>query len=40
VYDGPIFAGPVAHAKGQVVLREERFAYCDLLDAQEAAPAI
>jgi hypothetical protein len=33
VYDGPIFARPIAHSKGEVVLREERFAYCDLVDA-------
>jgi uncharacterized protein (TIGR00290 family) len=33
VYDGPIFARPIAHRKGEVVLRELRFAYCDLVDA-------
>ena len=32
VYDGPIFARPIAHKKGQIVLREERFAYCDLIE--------
>jgi len=32
VYDGPIFARSIAHSKGAVVLREERFAYCDLIE--------
>ena len=32
VSDGPIFATPVLHGVGEVVMREERFAYCDLLD--------
>jgi uncharacterized protein (TIGR00290 family) len=32
VYDGPIFSRPIIHRKGEVVLREERFAYCDLLE--------
>ena len=31
VFDGPIFARPVPITVGEVVLREERFAYCDLL---------
>jgi uncharacterized protein (TIGR00290 family) len=31
VHDGPIFRQPVAFSKGEVVLREERFAYCDLV---------
>ena len=31
VSDGPIFAAPVPYAAGDVTLREERFAYCDLL---------
>jgi uncharacterized protein (TIGR00290 family) len=30
VSDGPIFARPVPIAVGDVVLRDERFAYCDL----------
>jgi uncharacterized protein (TIGR00290 family) len=39
VYDGPIFARPITHSKGEVVLREERFAYCDLMEDQaEGAP--
>jgi uncharacterized protein (TIGR00290 family) len=33
VSDGPIFAGPIAVARGEVVLRDSRFAYCDLLPA-------
>jgi uncharacterized protein (TIGR00290 family) len=32
VSDGPIFSTPVRHGLGEVVMREERFAYCDLLD--------
>jgi uncharacterized protein (TIGR00290 family) len=32
VYDGPLFANPVAHVRGEVVLRDERFFYADLLD--------
>ena len=30
---GPIFRHPIAVTPGEVVLREERFAYCDLLPA-------
>lgn len=32
VYDGPLFANPVAHLRGEVVLRDERFHFADLLD--------
>jgi Predicted ATPases of PP-loop superfamily len=32
VYDGPLFAHPVAHERGEIVLRDERFVYADLLD--------
>ena len=32
VYDGPLFARPVAHERGEVVVRDERFVYADLLD--------
>jgi uncharacterized protein (TIGR00290 family) len=32
VFDGPIFPTLVSHRVGEVVMREERFAYCDLLD--------
>lgn len=31
VYDGPTFSKPVAFTKGEVVLRENRFWYCDLV---------
>ena len=35
VYDGPLFAAPVAHRRGDVVLRDERFAYADLVEPAE-----
>jgi uncharacterized protein (TIGR00290 family) len=38
VYDGPSFAYRVAHQLGDVVLRDERFAYADLIDSS-APPA-
>jgi len=31
VHDGPIFREPVAHRIGEVVLRDDRFCFCDLL---------
>jgi uncharacterized protein (TIGR00290 family) len=31
VYDGPIFSEPVSFTKGEIVLRENRFYYCDLM---------
>lgn len=31
VYDGPIFRERIPHRKGEVVLRDNRFFYCDLL---------
>jgi uncharacterized protein (TIGR00290 family) len=31
VYDGPIFKVPIIFAKGGVVLRDNRFYYCDLI---------
>ncbi len=34
---GPIFAGGIAVRTGEVVLRDDRFAYCDLLPATAAA---
>ena len=34
VYDGPIFREPILHTKGEVVLRENRFYYCDLAPLQ------
>jgi uncharacterized protein (TIGR00290 family) len=35
VSNGPIFRTPVALVVGDVVMREERFAYCDLLSPHE-----
>ena len=34
VYDGPVFAEEVPHDTGQVVLRDNRFWFCDLLPVQ------
>jgi len=31
VYDGPIFNTPISHELGEIVLRDERFYYCDIL---------
>ena len=31
VYDGPIFKKRIAHDIGEIVLRENRFCYCDLI---------
>jgi len=31
VYDGPNFKNPIPFAKGEIVLRDNRFWYCDLL---------
>ena len=33
VYDGPIFREPIRHTVGEVVLRDDRFYYCDLIPA-------
>ena len=33
VYDGPIFQKEISHRKGEVVLRDNRFYYCDLVPA-------
>jgi len=33
VYDGPIFRERIAHRKGKVILRDNRFYYCDLIPA-------
>jgi len=32
VSEGPIFSAPIPYEVGPVVVRDERFAYCDLLD--------
>ena len=29
--DGPIFKKPIDHRLGEIVLRDERFYYCDIL---------
>jgi uncharacterized protein (TIGR00290 family) len=34
VYDGPIFRERILHRTGEVVLRERRFYYCDLIPLQ------
>ena len=31
VYDGPVFNDPIPHSRGQIVLRQQRFWYCDLV---------
>jgi uncharacterized protein (TIGR00290 family) len=33
VANGPIFDAPIAYTTGEIVLRDDRFAYCDLLPA-------
>jgi diphthamide synthase (EF-2-diphthine--ammonia ligase) len=33
VYDGPILNTPIRIATGEHVLREDRFCFCDLVDA-------
>ncbi|MCK4933666.1 hypothetical protein KAS06_03255 [Candidatus Bathyarchaeota archaeon] len=35
VYDGPIFQERISYAKGEIVLRENRFYYCDLTPIQK-----
>jgi len=30
VYDGPLFQSEIAHKRGDIVLRDDRFFYCDL----------
>lgn len=37
VSSGPIFAAPLQVHTGEIVMREERFAYCDLLPARRLA---
>ncbi len=34
VYDGPIFRTKIDHARGEVILRDGRFCYCDLIPGQ------
>ena len=40
VYDGPIFRQSILHTTGEVVLRENRFYYCDLLPLQDSRTAL
>ena len=37
VHAGPLFAAPIAVVRGERVLREDRFAYVDLVDASSSA---
>lgn len=39
VYDGPIFKTPVSCTRGEIVLRENRFCYCDLLPSKDTKDA-
>jgi uncharacterized protein (TIGR00290 family) len=39
VYNGPIFRQKILHTKGEVVLRENRFFYCDLLPLENSKTA-
>jgi len=39
VYDGPIFRQKILHTTGEVVLRENRFYFCDLLPLQNSKTA-
>jgi len=39
VYDGPIFRQKISHTTGKVVLRENRFYFCDLLPLQNSKTA-
>jgi len=34
VYDGPVFGERIAYTRGELVLRENRFQYCDLMPVQ------
>jgi len=35
VYDGPIFRRPILHTRGEVVLRDNRFYFCDLIPCRQ-----
>jgi uncharacterized protein (TIGR00290 family) len=37
VYDGPIFNQPIQIRRGEIVTREERFEYCDILRSTRAS---
>jgi uncharacterized protein (TIGR00290 family) len=38
VHDGPLFRRAIAHTVGEVVLRDGRFAFCDLLPSHASPP--
>lgn len=40
VYDGPIFKKGISYEKGEVVLRDERFYYCDLIETNHSHVSI
>ncbi len=40
VYDGPIFQERIAFTIGDIVLRDNRFYFCDLIPIQKGIPAI
>ena len=35
VYDGPLFRESISCARGEIVLRDDRFYYCDLIPVQK-----
>lgn len=39
VYEGPVFRRPVAHQRGEIVLRDDRFYFCDLLSVDNSDAA-
>jgi uncharacterized protein (TIGR00290 family) len=39
VFDGPLFQKMISHAMGEVVLRNNRFYYCDVVSVPDYAPA-
>jgi uncharacterized protein (TIGR00290 family) len=40
VYDGPIFKSEISYEKGEVVLRDNRFYYCDLIPIAKTSDGI
>ena len=40
VYDGPIFSKQIPFEKGEVVLRNERFYYCDLMPVNKSSGSL
>jgi uncharacterized protein (TIGR00290 family) len=39
VYDGPLFSSPIPHARGEIVVRDGRFVYADLIELDETLRA-